>query len=100
MSLELFYHLYYENEEFPFPEMETYLSQFHFQDIIPIRSGNGNRELLFTLTSLNSDLGEPSATIGIRMGADVLTEENCVGKMGRADAVPDSGQPEPDPQYH
>ena len=72
MSLELFYHLYYENEEFPFPEMETYLSQFHFQDIIPIRSGNGNRELLFTLTSLNSDLGEPSATIGIRMGADVL----------------------------
>ncbi|MEY8357182.1 helix-turn-helix domain-containing protein [Lachnospiraceae bacterium 54-53] len=72
MSLEMFYHLYYENENFLLSDIKQYLSAFHFQDIIPMTSEDGGRELLFTLTSLKSDIGEPTATIGIRMDAAVL----------------------------
>lgn len=80
MSMEMFYHLYYENENFSLSDMKQYLSAFHFQDIIPLTGGDGSREILFTLTSLKSDIGEPSATIGIRMDAAVLERKIASAK--------------------
>lgn len=74
MSLEMFYHLTYENSEMNYQEFREYLSGSHFYSILPIQIGE-EKSILCTLTSMNSDLGENSATIGIRMGAEVLDEK-------------------------
>lgn len=74
MSLEMFYHLTYENSEMNYQEFREYLSGSHFYSILPIQIGE-EKSSLCTLTSMNSDLGENSATIGIRMGAEVLDEK-------------------------
>lgn len=71
MSSELWYTLHGEVEELPLPDMEAYLSQFHFQDVIPL-SNAGNRYLLFTMTCLKSDIGETSATIGVRLNVKTM----------------------------
>lgn len=73
MSLDMFYHLYYENETFPLQtDLKSFLFQHHYQDITPVYKKDGSHDVLFTLTSLYSNLGETSATLGIRMGAEVL----------------------------
>ena len=74
MSLEMFYHLTYENSEMNYQEFREYLSGSHFYSILPIQIGE-KKSILCTLTSMNSDLGENSATIGIRMGVEVLDEK-------------------------
>ena len=74
MSLELFYHLTYENSEMNYQEFREYLSGIHFYNILPIDIKE-EKSILCTLTSMNSKLGENSAIIGIRMGAEVLDEK-------------------------
>ncbi|MCI8889408.1 MAG: AraC family transcriptional regulator [Hungatella sp.] len=65
MSAELFYDLYYRNEKHSLEEFREYMRQRHYNDTLRIRRENGDDTLLFTMTTLDSNVGEGSATIGI-----------------------------------
>jgi len=74
MSLELFYHLYYEDESFTLQDMREYLTSFHYQDILPLYKKDASDGLLFTITSLGTDIGDTSAVIGIRLNKKMFEE--------------------------
>ncbi len=65
MSAELFYDLYYRNEEYPFSQFCQYMEKPHYNDTLRIARGEGKDMLLFTMTTLDSYGGTGTATIGI-----------------------------------
>lgn len=65
MSAELFYDLYYRNEEYPFDQFCQYMERPHYNDTLKIARGEGKDMLLFTMTTLDSYGGRGAATIGI-----------------------------------
>lgn len=73
MSSELYYSLYGKAEGFTLPSMEEYLSQFHYRDVMPL-TDQFNNYLLFTMTCIQSDIGETSATVGVRLNVETLDE--------------------------
>lgn len=73
MSFDLFYSLYGKNEQYTAEEMRTYLSGFHFQDVLPLTYGEKS-SLLFTMNCLQSEVGDTSAVIGVRMDMGTLDE--------------------------
>lgn len=73
MSLDLYYQLYDKNCQYSFEEMRDYLSMSHFRDILPFKM-DGKDYILFTMTNLKSDIGEPTATVGIQLNVKTLDE--------------------------
>lgn len=67
MTLNMFHELFYKDTEMNLTQFRTYLSDSHFHDIRLIEEDNRKKSVLCTLTSLNSTLGEDTATIAIRM---------------------------------
>lgn len=65
MSAELFYDLYYRNDKHSLEEFREYMGQPHYNDTLRIRRENGDDTLLFTMTTLDSNVGGGAATIGI-----------------------------------
>ncbi len=65
MSAELFYDLYYRNAEYPLEWFQEYMGRSHYNDTLKIRRENGDDILLFTMSTLNSYVGESTATVGI-----------------------------------
>lgn len=72
MSLPFYYNLYKENQNFTLEEMEAYLSEFHYNDVLYVPDENNNDYFLFTMTSLKIEIGEDSATLGIIIDADMI----------------------------
>lgn len=73
MTYELYHDLYGSVKEYTMPDMESYLGEFHYRDVQPL-SDEQNRYLLFTMTCLKSDVGETSATVGVRLNVNTLDE--------------------------
>ncbi len=65
MSAELFYDLYYRNKEYSLEQFREYMGSPHYNDVLKIEREDGDDILLFTMTTLNSYVGESSATVGI-----------------------------------
>lgn len=73
MSSELYHSMYGSVNEYTLPAMEDYLAQFHFREVMPL-SDEWNHYLLFTMTCIKSDVGETSATVGVRLNVKTLDE--------------------------
>lgn len=71
MAFNLFYSLYGKNEDYTQEEMKQYLSKFHFRDCLPL-TDRDDQYLLFTMNTLNSEVGDTSAVIGISLDISTL----------------------------
>ena len=65
MSLEMYHSLYYKQLNVPLEELRDYLCQRHYHDIKVLHSEEGTGEIMCSMTSLKTNVGEPSATIAI-----------------------------------
>ncbi len=65
MSGELFYHLYYESDDLNLQQFQEFMSASHASEIQPIHKVNGQDMLLFVQSTLDSNIGESSASIVI-----------------------------------
>ncbi len=74
MSLELYHQLYYQNLGISLQELREYLTMQHYHDIHVLSRNEGTNEIMYTMTSLTTDMGEASATIVIQLTADAIDE--------------------------
>lgn len=74
MSLQMYYDLYYQELDISLEELRTFLSQQHYHDICVLSGGEGANEIMYAMTSLETDIGEASATIIIQLTSDAIDE--------------------------
>lgn len=74
MSLRMYYELYYQNLGISLEELREYLSGQHYHDIHVLSGDSETCEIMYAMTSLKTDIGEPSATIVIQLTADAIDE--------------------------
>lgn len=79
MDISLYYELYYKNETTDFESFKEYLALRHYNDVLPITGSDGKNLLLFTMSSLNTNVGE-AATIGIAVDAEQFRQKLLFGK--------------------
>ena len=72
MSDELYYHLYYESEDYTLERFREYMAGFHYEETLDLRRNTGNGVLLFTTSTLNPSVFEPFATIGIALNLEEI----------------------------
>ena len=72
MSLEMYHSLYYKELNVPLEELRDYLCQRHYHDIKVLHSGEGTGEIMCSMTSLKTNVGEPSATIAILITPEAI----------------------------
>lgn len=72
MSDELYYHLYYESEDYTLERFREYMAGFHYKETLDLRESTGTRVLLFTMSTLHPSVFEPSATIGVSLNLDEI----------------------------
>lgn len=71
MSFPVYYSLYFKNSLLSEEELRACLLENHFQDIVPVQTDAG-RDLLLVSTSLEADIRQGCASIGIRMKNEKL----------------------------
>lgn len=74
MSAELYYDLYYDSEELPFEDFKEYMGKSHYNDMLSIHRRSGGDVLIFTMTILDSSIGERSATIGVAVDHETVRQ--------------------------
>ncbi len=74
MTAEMYYDLYYDSAELPFAEFKDYMGESHYNDILSIHRKSGGDVLIFTMTTLNSAMGERSATVGIAVDHETVRQ--------------------------
>ncbi|MCD7819970.1 MAG: hypothetical protein LUH07_13135, partial [Lachnospiraceae bacterium] len=74
MSLQMYYDLYYQKLDISLEELRTFLSQQHYHDICVLSGSEGVNEIMYAMTSLETDIGEASATIIIQLTSDAIDE--------------------------
>ncbi len=79
MSGAMFYDLYYSDSQLSFEEFQKYMGEAHFYDVLKLDWSNEKNTLLFTMTTLDTAIGEKSATIGI--GVDYSKLEQRLDTM-------------------
>ena len=79
MDISLYYELYYKNGNTDFESFKEYLALRHYNDVLPITGSDGKNLLLFTMSSLNTNVGE-AATIGIAVDAEQFRQKLLFGK--------------------
>lgn len=72
MSDELYYHLYYESEDYTLERFREYMAEFHYEETLDFRKSTGTRVLLLTMSTLNTSVFEPSATIGVSLNLEEI----------------------------
>lgn len=65
MNDELFYNVYFENEEYTLPEFQSYMNQAHYRTVQTIRKLNGSNIIAFIQTLLHPNIGTCPSTIVI-----------------------------------
>lgn len=71
MPAELYYELYYDNENYPLNQFKEYMRQSHYMDTLSFPN-RGSQSVLFTMTNLYSSAEEKSATVGIAIDLSEL----------------------------
>ena len=71
MSFPVYYRLYFKDSLLSEEELRACLWENHFQDIVPLQTNEG-RDLLLVSTSLEADVRQGCASIGIRMKNEKL----------------------------
>lgn len=85
MSLEMYHSLYYKNLDISLEELREYLCRKHYHDINVISSSDtGPGEIMYTMTSLKTDVGETTATIVIQVTSDSIDNKICSAKWNEA----------------
>lgn len=74
MSLEMYYSLYYKNLSISLEELREYLGEKHYHDINVLSGQSGTGQIMYTMTSLKTDIGETTATIVIQITPDVIND--------------------------
>lgn len=74
MSLEMYHSLYYQELNIPLEELRDYLRQRHYHDIKVLHSKEGTGEIMYSMTSLKTNIGEPSATIAIQITPESIED--------------------------
>lgn len=73
MDYDLYYEIYGKNSSCSSQELEDYLNQVHYQDILPIEMG-GERYLIFSMTSMNLGAEEAAPIMAVRMRLAALEQ--------------------------
>lgn len=76
MSLEMYYKLYYQDTGISLKEFRDFLSQKHYHHIEMI----AGQKILYSMTSLKTDVGEPTATMIVQMLPDAIDEKISAAK--------------------
>ncbi len=84
MSLELYHSIYYGDTDISLEELREYLSCKHFHDMMVLSSGGDTVGTLYTMTSLNTDVGESTATIVIQITPQAIDERIQSAKWNEA----------------
>lgn len=74
MSSKLYYSLYCESEDLSFQEFKEYMGKSHYNDMLSIHRASGEDILIFTMTILDSSIGEKSATIGVAVDYETIRQ--------------------------
>lgn len=72
MSLQMYYDLYYKKYGISLEELRSFLCGKHYHDIRILSSGSETEEIMYTMTSLKTAIGIPSATIVIQISSDAV----------------------------
>lgn len=74
MSAEMYYSLYYDSDVTSFEEFKAYMGESHYNDMLPVHRKSGGDVLIFTMTILDSAIGERSATIGVAVDYETVRQ--------------------------
>ena len=80
MSLEMYHRLYYADMDISLEELREYLCEKHYHDINVIMAEQDKREIMYTMTSLKTDVGEPTATMVIQITPKLIDERISAAK--------------------
>ena len=73
MEYDLYYEIYGKNSSCSSKELEDYLSQVHYQDILPVEM-NGERYLILSMTGMSLGAEEAAPTMAVRMKLAALEQ--------------------------
>lgn len=67
MSLEMYHSIYYKNTDISLEELRSYLCIKHYHDTKAISNDGKTVGIMYAMTSLKTDVGEPTASIVIQI---------------------------------
>lgn len=67
MSLEMYHSIYYKDTDISLEELRSYLRQKHYHDTRAVFRDGKTAGVMYTMTSLKTDVGEQTATIVIQV---------------------------------
>ena len=80
MSLEMYHDLYYRNLDISLEELREYLCRKHYHDIKVLSNNDNACEVMYAMTSLQTDIGDSTATVVIQLTSDAIDSRICSAK--------------------